>query len=54
MSEDKVVDPVCGMEMKKEDATTSTSYDGEVYYFCAFQCKEEFDRSPASFARKVA
>jgi len=41
-------DPVCGMEIEKTQAKTST-VGGQTYYFCSDACKEKFDREPAKF-----
>ena len=56
MPEEKelVTDPVCGMELRKDEASVNARWDGVTYFFCADQCREQFDKSPASFARKVA
>jgi len=44
----KVKDPVCGMVIDDKDASKST-YQGTTYYFCATECKEQFDRNPAEY-----
>ncbi|NIQ05645.1 MAG: YHS domain-containing protein [Candidatus Korarchaeota archaeon] len=36
-------DPVCGMEVTKEDAEYKTLYQGTVYYFCSKKCKKKFE-----------
>ncbi len=46
----KVTDPVCGMAMEDKDAAGTSSYKGSTYYFCSPNCKEKFDRGPASYA----
>lgn len=43
MSE-KVKDPVCGMEVNKDDALRSR-YEDRDYYFCSSSCKTEFEAS---------
>jgi len=43
------VDPVCGMEFKKEKARATHDYKGKTYYFCAKGCKVAFDRDPAKY-----
>jgi len=45
-------DPVCGMEVKKENSAGSSTYKGEIYYFCSLYCKEEFDKEPEKFLKK--
>jgi YHS domain-containing protein len=39
---DMVVDPVCGMEMKKSEAKVTYEYMGKTFYFCSEECKEKF------------
>ena len=51
------VDPVCGMEVDeaRANATGKTSvYRGKTYYFCAEECKEQFDKDPGRFVTKPA
>lgn len=45
-------DPVCKMEIDKDDAEAETSYRGTKYYFCSEECKESFDRAPEKFVEK--
>jgi len=34
------------------DATTPhTAYDGKTYYFCSDQCRKDFDKEPAKYAK---
>jgi uncharacterized membrane protein YraQ (UPF0718 family)/YHS domain-containing protein len=35
-------DPVCGMQVRKDDAPASVEIDGILYYFCMDGCKETF------------
>ncbi len=46
------LDPVCGMEVEKEEAAGSSTYKGETYYFCSPHCKEEFDKNPEKYLKK--
>jgi len=46
------LDPVCGMEVEKEEAAGSSTYKGETYYFCSLHCKEEFDKNPEKYLTK--
>ena len=41
-----VKDPVCGMTIAKKDASATSIYKGETYYFCNHSCKERFDEDP--------
>ncbi|MFB6145043.1 MAG: permease [Candidatus Nanohaloarchaea archaeon] len=40
---EKVVDPVCGMEVDPEEAEYSTEVKGEKFYFCSKSCHESFN-----------
>ena len=44
-----VRDPVCGMDIDPSDAAGKSTYKGETIYFCALQCKEQFDADPGAF-----
>jgi membrane fusion protein, copper/silver efflux system len=48
-----VKDPVCGMEIDQKRAAAAgrrSEYKGATYYFCADECKKQFDAEPARFA----
>ena len=48
-------DPVCGMEVspgKAEKAGLTSHYQGKTYYFCADECKEQFDKSPERYVKQ--
>jgi YHS domain-containing protein len=42
-------DPVCGMEVTYENAQARSEYNGETYYFCSLDCKEQFDQDPERY-----
>ena len=44
-------DPVCGMEVKENEAAGKSEYKGTIYYFCAPGCKRAFDQNPEQFLR---
>lgn len=44
-----VQDPVCKMEIDKDEAAAETTYRGNKYYFCSEECKESFDKRPEQF-----
>jgi len=46
---DMVVDPVCGMKIKKSEAKATYEYNGNTYYFCMEGCKEKFVKEPAKY-----
>jgi YHS domain-containing protein len=45
----KVKDPVCGMKVKKKDATATSVHMGKTFYFCSEGCKRTFDSNPAEY-----
>ncbi len=48
-------DPVCGMDVDQKRAMAAgrkSEYKGTTYYFCAEDCKKQFDAEPAKFAAK--
>jgi len=45
-------DPVCGMQAEKEKAAGSSTYQGEVFYFCSLQCKNKFDQNPEKYLKE--
>jgi len=47
--EEKHVDPVCGMEVTKENAACSHEYMGKTYHFCAESCGNAFQDQPEKF-----
>ena len=50
-------DPVCGMnvdENKAKAAGRISEYGGKAYYFCADQCKQQFDRDHKRYVDKPA
>ena len=46
-------DPVCGMKVEVEGATTFR-YNGVTYYFCAPGCRWEFEHEPSKFMAPVS
>jgi putative ABC transport system ATP-binding protein len=46
-------DPVCGMSVEREMAI-STELEGEVFYFCARGCHDEFLNDPGKFRLTVS
>ncbi len=45
-------DPICGMDVKEEEAAATYEYKGKTYYFCAVGCKERFAQDPERFLEK--
>jgi len=50
--DDAVVDPVCGMKIKKSEAKVTCEYNGKTYYFCCAGCKEKFEKDPEKYVKK--
>lgn len=46
----KEKDPVCGMELT--DSKIKSKYQGKEYSFCSNECKLEFEKDPAKYAKK--
>lgn len=44
-------DPVCGMEVKPEQAAGKSEHGGQTYYFCSTSCKQKFDHNPQQYAK---
>jgi P-type Cu+ transporter len=42
-------DPVCGMDVKPEQAAAKSQHRGEDVYFCSKQCKTQFDKEPERY-----
>lgn len=43
---DKVIDPVCGMEINPEDAYATEQHDGHTLYFCSKTCHDTYLNDP--------
>lgn len=48
---DLLKDPVCGMDVTYETAQARSEYEGQTYYFCSLDCKEQFDRNPEHYVQ---
>ena len=49
VSEDRALDPVCGMTVDPAKAKGSFVHDGTTYYFCSAGCREKFAGDPAGW-----
>jgi putative ABC transport system ATP-binding protein len=47
------LDPVCGMSVDRDSAPAQAAYEGQVYYFCANGCRDEFLARPGKFLEKT-
>lgn len=45
-------DPVCGMDVKEQEAAPTYEYKGKKYYFCAVGCKISSPKLPRSSSEK--
>jgi len=43
---DKVKGPVCGMEIRSEDAVAVEDHDGRRFFFCSEACHQRFLADP--------
>jgi len=48
-----VTDPVCQMEMEKENVKFISEYRGQIYYFDSEHCKQVFDDSPDEYVGMI-
>ena len=48
---EKVTDLVCGMEIDKDKAVT-TSHKAKTYYFCSEECKNKFEEEPEKYLKR--
>jgi Cu(I)/Ag(I) efflux system membrane fusion protein len=54
-TEHKAKDPICGMFVAPSAAAKAgrvSEYRGKTYYFCADECKQQFDQDPKSYVEK--
>ena len=49
--EQRVVDPVCRMEIDPNEAAATSEYQGQRYYFCMDDCRVQFERDPQRFVQ---
>ena len=42
-------DPVCGMQVERDNPGATSQHDGHTVYFCADRCKTKFDKDPARY-----
>ena len=43
------IDPVCGMEVEERTTQDKATYQGQTYYFCSIDCKDEFNAAPDDY-----
>ena len=49
----KVKDPVCGMEIRVEDAAATEDHDGTTFYFCSESCHQKFVADPYRYGHST-
>ncbi len=52
--DNKVTDPVCGMQLEPSKATAESNYQGRTYYFCSQEDKMKFDKDPQKYVDRTA
>jgi YHS domain-containing protein len=48
-TEEKLVDPVCGMTVTREHAAATYDFQGKTYYFCSTACRDDFVKDPQKY-----
>ena len=43
---DTVSDPVCGMQVRPQEAAATEEHDGQTFYFCSTGCHDSFVKDP--------
>ena len=43
-------DPVCGMQVERDNAPATDTHDGQTVYFCSDRCHDRFTREPARYS----
>jgi Cu+-exporting ATPase len=43
------IDPVCGMEVDDKTTKERATHQGQTYYFCSNDCRDEFQASPEDY-----
>jgi len=49
----EVRDPVCGMELRQDDAEGTSDFEGTTYYFCSTECREKFEENPRLYTAEA-
>jgi YHS domain-containing protein/uncharacterized membrane protein YraQ (UPF0718 family) len=42
-------DPVCGMQVERDNPGATSRHDGHTIYFCADRCKTKYDKDPSRY-----
>ncbi|NVM22721.1 MAG: YHS domain-containing protein [Desulfobacterales bacterium] len=46
-------DPVCGMDVDEQTAVARMQYQGKTYFFCAWSCKDKFEKAPEEYTNQI-
>ena len=49
-NQERVTDPVCGMQIRPEKSAARIVHDGTTYFFCAEACRRQFELEPDRYA----
>lgn len=49
MEDQRINDPVCGMEVDEKDTTTMSTHLGRTFRFCSERCRKLFDLNPNKY-----
>lgn len=52
--DDTVTDPVCGMQIRPQDAVAREEHDGHTFYFCSAGCHDTFLKDPHRYGHPHA
>ncbi len=43
------IDPVCGMEVDERTSKDKATHQGQTYFFCSEDCRDEFNAAPDEY-----
>jgi class 3 adenylate cyclase len=49
LSREYVIDPVCKMQVNREEAAGELQFNNKKYFFCSLKCVQQFANSPTSY-----
>jgi YHS domain-containing protein len=50
----QVKDPVCGMMVDSDTAPARSTHNGNEYFFCTAECRDQFEMNPARYMSDAA
>jgi YHS domain-containing protein len=51
--EKMIRDPICGMVLDEHDLVIKRKYNGKIYYFCSFTCRDLFSADPEKYVVRL-